>query len=153
MPKKSPSSPAQKIAPAKKVIAIRPDLVPRLVEKARELKQNPNQLVNLITEGGLDAMDAEGPYESPIVQLYRSSHGKTLMTSKALMTICSIIVPDVYEIDRHEKQILLDLVNKHDGPLSLSIFKEYRQLAVHMNKQRIENEALMAKLQKANKAQ
>ena len=151
MSKKTHPSPVQKSTPGKKVIAIRPDLVPRLIEKARELKQNPNHLVNLLTEGGLDAMDAEGAYESPIVQLYRSSHGKTLMTSKAVMTLCSMLVPGIHEIDRQEQRILLDLVNKHEGPLTPAIFKGYRQLAQQMNKQRMENEAQMARLLRAQK--
>jgi len=148
MPKKIHSSSAPKKVAPKKVIAIRQDLIPRLIEKARELKQNPNQLVNLLTEGGLDAMDAEGAYESPIVQLYRSSKGKTLMTSKAMMSLCSLIVPDIYEIDQQQQRILLDLVNKHDGPLTPGIFKGYRQLAQQMNKQRIENENQMARLRR-----
>ena len=150
MSKKTRSSSAPKKAPPKKVIAIRQDLIPRLIERARELKQNPNQMVNLLVEGGLDTMDADGVYESPVVQLYRSSHGKTPMTTKALMTICSIIVPEIHEIDRHEQRILMELVTKHEGPLTLNIFKGYRQLAIQMNKQRIENEAQMARLQRAH---
>ena len=77
----------------KKVISIRQALIPRLMEKARELKQNPNRLANLCMEGSLDAMDAEGIYESPIVQLYRTLKGKPLLTYKAVMTLYSVLVP------------------------------------------------------------
>jgi hypothetical protein len=150
MSKKTHSSPAPKKPAPKKVIAIRQDLIPRLIEKARQLKQNPNQLVNLITEGGLDAMDAEGHYEIPVIQLYRSSNGKSLMTSKAMMTLFSVVVPDIYEIDHQQQRILLDLINKHDGPLTPGILKGYRQLSLQINKQRIENENQVARLKRSH---
>ena len=137
---------------SKKVIAVRLDLLPRLIEVAAELKQNPNQLANLLMEGGLDAMLAEGTQESPIVQLYRTLKGKTLMTSKAIMSICSVVVPDIHQIEHHQQRILLDLINKHDGPLTAGILKGYQQLAAQMNKERIEHEKQVAKLQKMQKS-
>jgi hypothetical protein len=143
MPKNPDSSPAPK-----KVIAVRQDLLPRLIQKARELKQNPNQLANLLMEGGLDAMDAESAYESPIVQLYRTLTGKTSLSSKAVMTICSLVVPEIFQIDQHQKKFLLDLINKHDGPLTSNILKGYHQLAVQMNMERIEHERQLAKLKR-----
>ena len=136
---------------SKKVIAVRLDLLPRLIEVAAELKQNPNQLANLLMEGGLDAMQAEGTLESPIVQLYRTLKGKTLMTSKAIMSICSVVVPDIHEIEHHQQRILLDLINKHDGPLTAGILKGYQQLAAQMNKERIDHEKQVAKLQRTQK--
>jgi hypothetical protein len=136
----------------KKVIAVRQDLLPRLIQKAGELKQNPNQLANLLMEGGLDAMDADGSYDSPIVHLYRTLKGKSLLTSKAVMTICSLMVPEIFQIEQHEKKILLDLINRHDGPLTPSILKGYRQLAVQMNKDRLEHERQFVKLQRTPKS-
>jgi len=146
MPKKSTSPHV-----SKRVIAVRLDLLPRLTQVAAELKQNPNQLANLLMEGGLDAMLAEGTQESPIVQLYRTLKGKTLMTSKAIMSICSVVVPDIHEIEQHQQRILLDLINKHDGPLTAGILKGYHQLAAEMNKVRIQHEKQAAKLQRMQK--
>jgi hypothetical protein len=145
MPKPASSVP-------KKVIAVRLDLLPRLMQRAEELKQNPNQLANLLMEGAMDAMDAEGTYEIPIVQIYRTLKGKTLLTSKAVMAICSVVVPEIYKIDQEEQRILLDLINKHDGPLTAHILKGYHQLAAQMNKERIEHEREVARLQRAQKS-
>ncbi|GEM_PF-2645043 len=136
----------------KKVVSIRMDMLPRLIEKAEELKQNPNQLANLCIEGALDAMDAEGVCESPIVQLYRTLKGKASLSSKAVMAICSLIVPEIYEIESHERKFLLDLINKHDGPLTSSVLKGYHQLAVQMNMDRLEHEKQLAKLQRTPKS-
>ena len=145
MPKNTPSVP-------KKIIAVRLDLLPRLMQKCQDLKQNPNQLANLLMEGGLDQMDAEGSYESPIVQIYRTLKGKTLMTSKAVMAICAAFVPEIYKIDHEQQRILLDLINKHDGPLTANILKGYQQLAAQMNKERIEHEKEVARLQRTQKS-
>jgi hypothetical protein len=145
MPKKSSSAP-------KKLIAVRLDLIPRLIQRAEELKQNPNQLANLCIEGCLDAMDAEGAAEIPIVQIHRTLKGKTLLTSKAVMAICSAFVPEIYNIDQERRRILLDLINKHDGPLTANILKGYHQLATQMNKERIEHEKEVARLQRAQKS-
>ena len=145
MPKNTPSVP-------KKIIAVRLDLLPRLMHKCQDLKQNPNQLANLLMEGGLDQMDAEGSYESPIVQIYRTLKGKTLLTSKAVMAICSVVVPEIYKIDHEQQRILLDLINKHDGPLTVNILKGYQQLAAQMNKERIEHEKEVARLQRTQKS-
>ena len=134
------------------MIAVRLDLSSLLIQKAGELKQNPNQLANLLMEGGLDAMDAEGTHESPIVQLYRTLKGKTLLTSKAVMAICSVVVPELHEIEQHQQRILLDLINRHDGPLTAGILKGYQQLAAQMNRERIENEKHVAKLQRMQKS-
>jgi hypothetical protein len=153
MPKTSPPDRPRRDAPApRKVIAVRLDLLPRLIDRAEELKQNPNQLANLLMEGGLDAMDAIGSHESPVVQLYRTLKGRTSLTSKAVMTICSVVVPDLYEIDQHQQRILLDLINKHDGPLNMNTLKGYQQLAAQMNKDRIEHEKQAAKLQRMHKS-
>jgi len=130
----------------KKVIAVRQDLIPRLLQKAGELKQNPNQLVNLLTEGGLDAMDAEGVYDSPIVQLHRSLNGKTVLATKAVMTLCSVILPEIHRMDPHEKRFLFDLLNKHDGPLTSGMLKGYRRLSARMNAQRLEHEKQVARI-------
>ena len=146
-----PKNPDSSTAP-KKVISIRQALIPRLMEKARELKQNPNQLVNLFAQGGLDAMDAEGVYEIPIIHLYRTLKGKPLLTYKALMTLYSVIVPEICEIDPHEKKFLFDLINRHDGRLNPNILKGYHQLAVQMNKQRLEHERQLAELQRMPKS-
>lgn len=147
MPQKTVSQPAPK-----KVVSIRLDLLPRLVQKAEELQQNPNQFTNLCLEGVLDAMDAEGSYEIPILQLYNTLKGKTALTSKAVMALCSVIVPEVYEIDRQEKKFLVELINQHEGPLTPHVLKGYRQLAVQMNKQRIEHETQVAKLKRTQKS-
>jgi len=145
-----PKNPDSSTAP-KKVISIRQALIPRLMEKARELKQNPNQLVNLFAQGGLDAMDAEGVYEIPIIHLYRTLKGKPLLTYKALMTLYSVIVPEICDIDPHEKKFLFDLINRHDGPLTPNILKGYHQVAVQMYKERLDHERQLAKLQRTPK--
>ena len=144
--------PKPSLSAHKRVVSIRIDLLPRLIQKAEELHQNPNQLANLLVEGALDAMDAEGTYESPIVQTYRALKGKSLLTSKAVMAICSVVVPEIYKIDQDQQRILLDLINKHDGPLTATTLKGYHQLATQMNKERIEHEREIARLQRAQKS-
>lgn len=130
----------------KKVIAVQQDLLPRLLQTAGELRQNPNQSANLLIEGGLHAMDAEGAHDSPFVQLYRSLKGKTLLTTKAVMTLCSVILPGIHRMDPHEKRFLFDLLNKHDGPLTSGLLKSYRQLSARMNTQRLEYEKQVARI-------
>jgi len=144
--------PKSSLSAHKRVVSIRLDLLPRLLQKAEELKQNPNRLANLLIEGGLDAMEAEGVCESPIVRIYRTLKGKALLTPKAVMAICSVVVPEIYKIDHEQQRILLDLINKHDGPLTATILKGYHQISAQMNKERIEYEKEVVRLQRAQKS-
>ena len=43
------------------------------------------------------------------------------------MAIASAIVPEIYEIDAQEQEVLMKLVNKHEGRLTAEVFKGYQQ--------------------------
>ena len=120
------------------VLADRP--IDRVLEKAELLQQGPNNFVNLCVEGVLDAMDAPGSYDIPILSLHNQVRGKTFLTSKAVMAIASAIVPEIYEMDAQEQKFLMELVNKHEGRLTAEVFKGYRKLAQRMNQERIAHE-------------
>ena len=131
-------------------LVLRVDLIDRVLEKAESLQQGPNNFVNLCIEGILDAMDAEGDYDIPILDLYNRVKGKSFLTSKAVMAIVAAFVPEVYDIDRHEHKILMELINKHNGRLTAGIFDGYRKLAIKMNMERIEHEKQIKRLQSKN---
>lgn len=131
----------------KKVIAVGLNLLPRLIKKSEELQQNANHLANLLMEGGLDAMDAESIHEIPIVQLYRTLKGKTMMTSKATMAICSAVIPEISGIDQEQQKVFFDLINKHEGPLTTNILKTYVQFSAQIYRDHIEHRKQAAKLQ------
>lgn len=140
--------PKPKKKPRKRItLVLRVDLIDRVMEKAKLLQQGPNNFVNLCVEGVLDAMDAEGDYSIPILDLHNQVKGKTFLTSKAIMTLVSAFIPEVYDIDRHEQKFLMELINKHQGRLTSSVFKGYRKLAQRMNQERIANERQLKKLQ------
>lgn len=128
-------------------LVLRVDLIDRVLEKAESLQQGPNNFVNLCIEGILDAMDAEGDYDIPILDLYNRVKGKSFLTSKAVMAIVAAFVPEVHDIDRHEHQILMELINRHNGRLTATIFEGYRKLATKMNMDRIEHEKQMKRIQ------
>lgn len=134
-------------------LVLRTDLIDAVQEKAAAVSQGPNQFVNLCVEGVLAAMDAEDPddYEMPVLELYNKVKGRMALSSKAVMKVCSIFVPQLYDIDRHEKQFLAELINKHEGKLSPQIFQGYCKLAEKMNQDRIANERQLAKLQAKSK--
>jgi hypothetical protein len=56
-------------------------------------------LVNLCVEGILDAMDAPGDYDIPILNLHNRVKGKTFLTSKAVMTIVGAMFPEICSSD------------------------------------------------------
>ena len=134
--------------PRKRItLVLRVDLIDRVLEKAKLLQQGPNNFVNLCVEGVLDAMDAPGSYDIPILSLHNQVKGKTFLTSKAVMAIVGALVPEVYEIDAQEQKFLMELVNKHEGRLTAEVFKGYRKLAQRMNQERIAHEKELKKLQ------
>lgn len=134
-------------------LVLRTDLIDPVQEKAAAVGQGPNQFVNMCVEGILLAMDAEDPneYEMPILELYNKVKGRMSLSSKAAMKICSVFVPQIYDIDRHEKRFLVELINKHEGKLSPHVFNGYCTLAAKMNMERSANERQLAKLQAKSK--
>lgn len=112
------------------------------------MQQGTNNFANLCIEGVLDAMDASDSYEIPILSLYNRVTGRTFLTSKAVMAIVSAFVPEVHEIDRHEQQFLMELINKNKGQMSGDTFKGYCKLAKRMNIERIERERELENLEK-----
>ena len=138
--------PASEPLLAKKVISIRQDLLARLLSHSEELKQNANQFANFCVEGCMDAIELEGSYEIPIVQLARTLKGKTSLSSKSVTAICTAFVPEIYEIERQQRNFLIELINKHDGRLTTSILKGYFKLSEQLNAERIEHEKQIARL-------
>lgn len=137
-------------APKRITLVLRADLTERALEKAALLQQNPNNFVNLCVEGILDAMDAPGNYDAPILALYNRVKGRTLLTSKAVMTLVSAFVPEVKDIDDKERRFLMELIDQHQGPLTPEIFKGYGKMAARMNMERIAHEKELKKLQGKN---
>lgn len=134
-------------APKRITLVLRNDLTERALEKAALLQQNPNNFVNLCVEGMLDTMDDPGNYDAPILALYNRVKGRTFLTSKAIMTLVSAFVPEVQEIDDQERKFLMELIDKHEGPLTPEIFKGYCKMASRMNMERIAHEKELKKLQ------
>ena len=132
MESKSKKQPRKRIT-----LVLRVDLIDRVLEKAKLLQQGSNNFVNLCVEGVLDAMDAPGSYDIPILSLHNQVEGKTFLTSKAVMAIVGALAPEVYEIDAQEQKFLMELVNKHEERLKAEVFKGYRRLAQRMNQERI----------------
>ena len=120
--------------PRKRItLVLRVDLIDRVLEKARLLQQGPNNFVNLCVEGVLDAMDDPGTgYDIPVLTLYNQIKGRAILTAKAVMTLLGALVPEVRDIDVQEQKFLIDLVNRHEGNLTLELLKGYRKLA-HMH--------------------
>ncbi len=137
----------------RQTLVLRTDLADRVQEKATRLQQNPNQFVNYCVEGILGAMDAKDEYEIPILALYNSVIGKMTFSEKALMKVASAFVPEVYDIEWHEKQFLIGLINKHEGKLSPQVFSGYRTLAQKMNQERIANEKELEALRAQSKSE
>src|SRR5882724_7910459 len=134
--------------PRKRItLVLRVDLIDRVLENAELLQQGPNNFVNLCVEGILDAMDAQGDYDIPILNLHNRVKGKTFLTSKAVMTIVGALFPEIYDIDRNEQKFLMELVNNHQGRMTAEVFKGYCKLALRMNMERIEHEKQLKKLQ------
>lgn len=134
-------------------LVLRTDLIDLVLEKAAVINQNPNQFVNMCVDGILLAMNAEDPseYEMPVLELYNKVTGRMPLSTKAAMKVCSVFVPQIYEIDRYEKRFLVELINKHEGKLSPQVFNGYCTLAAKMNQERIANERQLAKLQSKSK--
>jgi len=142
MESKSEKQPRKRIT-----LVLRIDLIDRVLAKAKLLQQGPNNFVNLCVEGILDAMDAPGNYDIPILDLYNQVAGKTFLTSKAVMTLVAALVPEIYDIDAQEQKFLMQLVNRHEGPLTSEVFKGYRKLAQRMNIERAAHEKELKRLQ------
>ena len=52
------------------------------------------------------------------------------------MALLGALVPEIHDIDAQEQKFLIDLVNRHEGNLTLEVFKGYRKLAHRMNTER-----------------
>jgi len=140
----------QKESKPKRVsMALRNDLNERVFQKAAELKQNPNFFVNQIIEGVLDAMDNGDTSENiPILILNRLMKDKPLYDSKIVNEIVSLFAPTHEEVTLWHRRLFARLVNKHEGKLTKEIVEFYWKQAVELNRQRIESEKELARLQK-----
>ena len=135
--------------PKRVSMALRNDLNERVFEKARELEQNPNFFVNQIIEGVLDAMDRDDTIEDiPILKLNRLMKEKPLLDSRIVNDIVSLFAPNHEEITVWHRRIFARLVNKHEGKLTKELVEAYWKQAAEKNRQRIEGEKEIAKLQK-----
>jgi hypothetical protein len=140
----------QKESKPKRVsMALRNDLNERVFKKAKELEQNPNFFVNQIIEGVLDAMDGNETSENiPILTLNRLMKEKPLLDSKIVNDIISLLAPNHEEVTVWHRRFFARLVNKHEGKLTKDLVEAYWKQAADMNRQRIEGEKEIAKLQK-----
>ncbi len=73
---------------------------------------------------------------------------RTLLDSDILRRIVEIFAPKAQEITAEHHRFFAELVNQHEGPLTSEIMQFYWRRAAEMNKQRIETEKELAKLQK-----
>jgi hypothetical protein len=130
-------------------LVLRNDLNDRAIKRAAELGQNPNNFVNLCVEGCLNAMDGKHTtYDIPIITLDRIKRKKTLLDSVIVRRIVELFAPKAEEITDEHHRFLAELVNQHEGPFTPDIVQFYWKRATEMNKQRIETEKELAKLQK-----
>ena len=130
-------------------MALRNDLNERVFKKAKELEQNPNFFVNQIIEGVLDAMDGNETSENiPILTLNRLMKEKPLLDSKIVNDIISLLAPNHEEVTVWHRRFFARLVNKHEGKLTKELVEAYWKQAADINRQRIEGEKEIAKLQK-----
>src|ERR1700761_1490361 len=135
--------------PSRVSIALRADLKERVFQKAAELKQNPNFFVNQVIEGVLDAMDSgDTSADIPVLTLNRLMKDHPLLDSKAVNNIVSLFAPRHEEITLWHRRFFARLVNKHEGKLTKEIVEFYWKQAAELNRQRIESEKELARLQK-----
>ena len=140
----------QKESKPKRVsMALRNDLNERVFKKAKELEQNPNFFVNQIIEGVLDAMDGNETSENiPILTLNRLMKEKPLLDSRIVNDIISLFAPNHEEVTVWHRRFFARLVNKHEGKLTKEIVEFYWKQAAELNRQRIDAEKELARLQK-----
>lgn len=130
-------------------MALRNDLNERVFKKAKELEQNPNFFVNQIIEGVLDAMDGNETSENiPILTLNRLMKEKPLLDSRIVNDIISLFAPNHEEVTVWHRRFFARLVNKHEGKLTKEIVEFYWKQAAELNRQRIDAEKELARLQK-----
>ena len=130
-------------------MALRNDLNERVFKKAKELEQNPNFFVNQIIEGVLDAMDGNETSENiPILTLNRLMKDRPLLDSRIANDIISLFAPNHEEVTVWHRRFFARLVNKHEGKLTKEIVEFYWKQAADLNRQRIEAEKELARLQK-----
>ena len=125
-------------------LILRPDLIDRVREKLSVLLQKPNRFVNNCVEDILNAMDSEGEYEIPILELYNTIQQKRAFSRKAIMALCSAITPELAAMNRSEKQFFIDLINQHEGKLTSEIIVGYCELAIKMNLDKVAHEKQLA---------
>jgi len=144
-----------KETPARRVtFVLRNDLNERAIKRAAELGQNPNNFVNLCVEGCLNAMDGkETTYEIPIITLDRIKRKRTLLDSGIVRRVIELFAPHAEEITSEHHRFLAELVNQHEGPLSPELMQFYWRRATEMNRQQIETEKGLARLQKQKKTE
>ena|ERR1700734_1152160 len=130
-------------------LVLRNDLNDRVIERAEELGQNPNNFVNMCVEGCLEAMNAkESPFEIPIVRMYRTMRGKTFFDSKWVNMICALFAPNVKEVTEWHHHYLAEQLAHHEGPFTKEIMEFYWKKATEMNQARITREKELARLKK-----
>ena len=136
--------------PKRVSMALRNDLNERVFKKAKELEQNPNFFVNQIIEGVLDAMDGNETSENiPILTLNRLMKEKPLLDSRIVNDIISLFAPNHEEVTVWHRRFFARLVNKHEGKLTKEIVEFYWKQAAELNRQRIDAEKELARLQKS----
>jgi hypothetical protein len=135
--------------PKRVSMALRNDLNERVFQKAKELEQNPNFFVNQIIEGVLDAMDGNETSENiPILTLNRLMKDRPLLDSRIANDLISLFAPNHEEITVWHRRFFARLVNKYEGKLTKEIVEFYWKQAAELNRQRIEAEKGLARLQK-----
>lgn len=132
------------------VVTLRTDLVDGVRKRSAEMEQNYSQFVNLCVEGCLSAMEDSslGGTTIPIVAINRKLNGKTLLTSQSFRNLIGIVAPEFQQLEEDIAEIWIDLINKHEGPLTNDILSGYRRLAIEMNKERIAHRRKVAKIKK-----
>ena len=143
---KNPPKPRKRMTMVPRV-----DLIDRILEKSALLQQGPNSFANLCIEGILDAMDAQGDYEIPVLALYNRIAGKALLTPKAVMAIAKAFVPEADDLDPHEQKFLIELINNNPGGMTAETSKVTASLPSRLNTERIAREKELEKLENPRK--
>ena len=90
--------------------------------------------------------------EIPVLTLNRLMKDHPLLDSKAVNSIVSLFAPHHEEITLWHRRFFARLVNKHEGKLTKEIVEFYWKQAAEQNRQRIESEKELARLQRAKGA-
>jgi len=108
-----------------------------VLEKAGELKQNPNRFCQPVRRGWSERHGRRRHLRKP----YRPTlPNRQKQTPADLQDDVDPVFPDcswIRRMNQHEMKFLFELIDKHDGSLTPNMFKGYARLAVRMNKQRL----------------